>query len=129
MDTGADFDMFFDAGTEESAPAEPEYAVDNSFSYTDEAEDSLEPESENDKYAPNASQSADVGMVVTLYGADVPDALAYSDYSVTYYENGNIEYLVPVSVAREIAGRYDDAEVEELDTDIENMMARIIIKK
>lgn len=129
MDTGADFDMFFDAGTEESAPAEPEYAVDNSFSYTDEAEDSLEPESENDKYAPNASQRADVGMVVTLYGTEVPEELLNSEYEVTYLENGNIEYLVPVSVAKDISLRYENAETEILDTEIDGMMAKIIITK
>ena len=129
MDTGADFDMFFDAGTEESAPAEPEYAVDNSFSYTDEAEDSLEPESENDKYAPNASQRADVGMVVTLYGAEVPEELLNSEYEVKYYENGDIEYLVPISVAKDISLRYENAETEVLDTEIDGMMAKIIITK
>lgn len=129
MDTGADFDMFFDVGTEESAPAEPESAVDNSFSYTDEAEDSLEPESENDKYAPNASQRADVGMVVTLYGTEVPEELLNSEYEVTYLENGNIEYLVPLSVAKDISLRYENAETEILDTEIGGMMAKIIITK
>ena len=129
MDTGADFDMFFDAGTEESAPAEPEYAVDNSFSYTDEAEDSLEPESENDKYAPNASQSADVGMIVTIYGAEVPEELINSEYEAKYYENGDIEYLVPISVAKDISLRYENAETEILDTEIDGMMAKIIITK
>lgn len=131
MDTGADFDMFFDAVTEESAPAEPESAVDNSFSYSDAADDSVKTESEDmaDSANGSAAQRADVGMVVTLYGTEVPEELLNSEYEVTYLENGNIEYLVPVSVAKDISLRYENAETEVLDTEIDGMMAKIIITK
>ena len=131
MDTGAAFDMFFDAGTEKSAPAEPEYAVDNSFSYSDAADDSVKTESEDmaDSANGSAAQRADVGMVVTLYGTEVPEELLNSEYEVTYLENGNIEYIVPVSVAKDISLRYENADTEVLDTEIDGMMAKIIITK
>jgi len=132
---GADYDMFYDGGTSgESAPAEPEssmdYTVDDSLSFSDTTADSIETENEaiEDSSNGSATQRADVGMVVTLYGGEVPEELINSEYEVTYYSNGDIEYLVPVSVAREIAKRYD-CEIEELDTDIDGMTAKIIITK
>ena len=68
-------------------------------------------------------------MVVTLYGEDVPEELINSEYEVKYYENGDIEYLVPISVAKDISLRYENAETEVLDTEIDGMMAKIIITK
>ena len=133
MDAGADFDMLADGATGAS-PAEPEsamdYAVDDSFSYTDTTADSAETESEDipDSSEENALQRADIGMVVTLYGEEIPEELLNSEYEVTYYSNGDIEYIVPVSVAREISERYN-CEIDELDTDIDGMTAKIIITK
>ena len=53
---------------------------------------------------------------------------------VTALENhgarlGYIEFTVPVSLAREIMSECDSVEAEALDTDIDDMWARIIIKK
>ncbi len=130
MDAGADFDMLADGATGAS-PAEPESAVDDSFSYTDTTADSVERESETitDSSNGSATQRVDIGMVVTVYGGEIPEELLNSEYEVTYYSNGDIEYLVPVSIAREIASNYDNTEVEVLDTDIDGMMAKIIITK
>ncbi|MBQ8831459.1 MAG: zf-HC2 domain-containing protein [Oscillospiraceae bacterium] len=116
--------------------AMPESSVDFSSSDSDgnagDVTTDAAPESDeecHDTSAENKFDRAGVGMVVTLYGVEVPEELEASEYEVTYYENGDVEYIVPVSVARDIAAQYDNAEVEVLDADIEEMNARIIIKK
>ena len=68
-------------------------------------------------------------MYVTVYGGEIPEKLSESECTVTYYENGDIEYLVPVSFARELIPLFENAEVEVLDYEIDNMMAKIVITK
>ena len=137
VDTTVAGSGYFDRADEmvsEPTGAEPESSVDMSFLDSDmmtDASDNGEafPSDSAASESENAKHEATVGMVVTVYGDKIPEELLNSDYEVTYYENGDIEYLVPVSFAREIISQFDNAEVEELDTDIENMTARIIFTK
>lgn len=75
------------------------------------------------------NSSADIGMTVTVYSTEIPDELLNSEYTVTYYENGDIEYIVPVSFARKLMHMFENAEAEVLDCEIDNMSARIIFTK
>ena len=111
----------FDMITDEEAFIEAE--IDFSYAEDVTADCADDTERANGSYAAD-----DVGMWVTLYG-EVPEELISSNYTVTYYENGDVEYIVPISIARDIAEKYDSAEVEVLDMEIESMMAKIIITK
>ena len=70
----------------------------------------------------------EIGLIVTVYGGEIPEVLLNSDYEAVYFENGDIEYIVPVSVALDIAAEYENVEAESLDTDIV-VWARVIITK
>lgn len=139
LDSGTDADSYKgSAMAGASNDAMPEESMDYSSSVTtdsasldlfadgsdDAADDTAVAEGENAN-----SEKQDIGMYITVYGGEIPKELSESEYTVTYYENGDIEYLVPVSFAQEILPAFDNAEVEQLDTDISGMMAIIRITK
>ena len=133
---GGAFGGVSDAEVNESAM--PESSVDYSHTDSDDADSftittdgsSADPgASDTENKASPESENMEIGLVVTIYGGEIPDVLLESEYEVIYYENGEIEFIVPVSFAREIMSECDNVEAEALDTDIDDMWARIIIKK
>ena len=113
------FDMFADGGAAIESDMEYSYSESETTGATlDQVDDSLNMPSES-------YDADDIGMVVTLYG-EIPEELVSSGYTVTYYENGVVEYIVPVDVARDIAEKYDNAEVDDTNN---GTMAKIIITK
>lgn len=125
--------------TEATEGAMPESSVDYSYTDSDDADKFTGDTADGSAADPGASdvgnkastesENVEIGLVVTIYGGEIPNTLLESEYEVVYYENGDIEFIVPVSLAQEIMSECDNAEAETLDTDIDDMWARIIIKK
>jgi len=133
---GGAFGGMLDEGTTESAM--PESSVDYSYTTSDDADyltgDITTDSGEADPGASavenkGSQETVEIGLVVTVYGGEIPKVLIESDYEAVYYENGDIEYTVPVSLAQEIMSECDSVEAEALDTVIDDMWACIIIKK
>ena len=121
-------------GVNESAM--PESSEEYSYTDTDDADYTTNATTESDvtdssdsERGEGSAEEMEIGLVITVYDGEIPETLLNSEYEAVYLENGDIEYTVPVSFALDIAVECENAEAESLDTDIDGMWARIIIKK